>query len=198
MKYITSLEMAERVGKTKRWINDCCARGVIKGAYKKGNRWMIPEGYNWEVGSAFVGEESRYATRKYLNPGNEGFVTILNSNYIDKTGLIELVNSTIGTAQSLTCISRPRRFGKSFAAQMLCAYYDCTCDSKDLFKNYEISKSKSFGKHLNKYNVIYLDITGFISKLKGENANLSEIATDIGHTGFASAHGVCAFPVYTA
>ncbi len=179
MKYITSLEMAERVGKTKRWINDCCARGVIKGAYKKGNRWMIPDSYKWEVGSTFVKEESSYAARKYLNPGNEGFVAILNGNYIDKTGLIDLVNSTVGTAQNLTCISRPRRFGKSFAAKMLCAYYDCTCDSRDLFKNYEISKSKSFGKHLNKYNVIYLDITGFISELKVANANLSDIASNI-------------------
>ncbi len=69
----------------------------------------------------------------YLNPGNAGFAEILKSEYVDKTGLIRLVNATIGTKKKLTCISRPRRFGKSFAAQMLCAYYDKTCDSHSLF-----------------------------------------------------------------
>lgn len=75
----------------------------------------------------------------YLNPGNSGFAEILKSDYVDKTGLIRIINSTIGTKKKLTCISRPRRFGKSYAAQMLCAYYDNTCDSHDLFNKYKIS-----------------------------------------------------------
>ena len=71
----------------------------------------------------------------YLNPGNSGFARALQSQYVDKTGLIDVVNHTIGTARNLTCISRPRRFGKSYAAQMLCAYYDRTVDSHVLFQN---------------------------------------------------------------
>ena len=62
----------------------------------------------------------------YLNPANSGFTRIRNDVYIDKSGLIGLINQTIDTPGCLTCISRPRRFGKSFAAQMLCAYYDKT------------------------------------------------------------------------
>jgi len=69
----------------------------------------------------------------YLNPGNQGFCGIRNDTYIDKSGLIRLINDTIDTPRRLTCVSRPRRFGKSFAAQMLCAYYDKTCDSSSLF-----------------------------------------------------------------
>ena len=61
---------------------------------------------------------------KYVNPGNKGFERILNSEYIDKTGLIEQINMRINSPEGLVCVSRPRRFGKSFAAQMLCAYYD--------------------------------------------------------------------------
>ncbi|MCD7980924.1 MAG: ATP-binding protein [Clostridiales bacterium] len=99
----------------------------------------------------------------YLNPGNRGFQTILNGTYVDKTGLIDYVNSTIDTPLKLTCFSRPRRFGKSFAAKMLCAYYDMSCDSHSLFDGLEISKKDSFEKYLNKYDVIYLDITRFIS-----------------------------------
>ena len=70
----------------------------------------------------------------YLNPGNFGSSRIRASLYVDKSGLIALINRTINTAGSLTCVSRPRRFGKSFAAQMLCAYYDRTCDSESLFQ----------------------------------------------------------------
>lgn len=96
----------------------------------------------------------------YLNPGNSGFAEILKSGYVDKTGLISRINSTIGTRKKLSCISRPRRFGKSYAAQMLCAYYDKTCDSHELFAGYEISKSAGYETHLNQYDVIYLDMTG--------------------------------------
>ena len=55
----------------------------------------------------------------YLNPGNSGFAEIRSSAYVDKTGLIGLINQTIGTRQKLTCVSRPRRFGKSYAAESL-------------------------------------------------------------------------------
>ena len=100
----------------------------------------------------------------YLNPGNSGFAEMLKSDYVDKTGLISLINGTIGTKKKLTCISRPRRFGKSYAAQMLCAYYDKTCDSHELFLEYTIAEDKSYEKHLNKYDVIYLDMTGIIGE----------------------------------
>ncbi len=99
----------------------------------------------------------------YLNPGNSGFKEIINGIYVDKTGLIDYVSSTIGTSDKLTCFTRPRRFGKSYAAKMLCAYYDKSCDSHALFEGLEISKLPSFEKYLNKYNVICLDMTGFIS-----------------------------------
>ena len=68
----------------------------------------------------------------YLNPGNGGFVEILDAGYIDKTGMIDLINKRINKLNKLICISRPRRFGKSIAARMLCAYYDCTCKSDEL------------------------------------------------------------------
>lgn len=57
----------------------------------------------------------------YVNPGNSGFTRIRKDVYVDKSGLIELINQTVDTTRYLTCVSRPRRFGKSFAAQMLSA-----------------------------------------------------------------------------
>lgn len=101
---------------------------------------------------------------KYLNVGNAGFASAVKGIYVDKSEMISYINSTLGTADKLTCVSRPRRFGKSFAAKMLCAYYDKSCDSRALFEGLAISHDASFKKNLNKYNVIYLDITLFISK----------------------------------
>jgi hypothetical protein len=99
----------------------------------------------------------------YLNIGNAGFQSIRKKTYVDKTGLIAFINDTLGTKNKLTCVSRPRRFGKSFAAKMLNAYYDKSCDSRALFEDLEIASDPSFETHLNKYDVIYLDMTMFIS-----------------------------------
>lgn len=106
----------------------------------------------------------------YLNPGNSAFEEVLRSEYVDKTGMIALINQSLGTLQKLTCISRPRRFGKSIAAKMLCAYYDKTCDSHELFDGLDIAKDVSYEKHLNKYNVIYLDMTNVMGKAGAEKA----------------------------
>lgn len=100
----------------------------------------------------------------YLNPGNSGFEGIRNDVYVDKTGLISLINRSIDTPRRLTCISRPRRFGKSFAAQMLCAYYDKTCDSSELFDDLIIAEDETYSKYRNKYDIIYLDMTNVISE----------------------------------
>lgn len=100
----------------------------------------------------------------YLNPGNSGFSGIRNDIYVDKTNLICLINHSIDTPRRLTCVSRPRRFGKSFAAKMLCAYYDRTCDSSGLFDDLAIAADPEYPRHRNKYNVIYLDMTGVIGE----------------------------------
>ncbi len=111
----------------------------------------------------------------YINPGLSGFAEILNSDYVDMTALIDLVNQTIGTTGKLTCVSRPRRFGKSYAAKMLCAYYDCSCASHDLFAKKKITGTKLYEKYLNKFNVIYLDITSFISVVKRKRKSISDV-----------------------
>lgn len=112
---------------------------------------------------------------KYLNIGNAGFAAVLKDVYVDKTEMIKFINKTLETKRKLTCFSRPRRFGKSFAAQMLCAYYDKSCDSHELFEDLKISKDESFEKYLNKYEVIYLDITLFISM----TTNIKDVVKNI-------------------
>ena len=115
----------------------------------------------------------------YLNPGNSGFKRILKANYVDKTAMIGLVNDRIESSNNLICVSRPRRFGKSYAAQMLCAYYDHTCDSHSLFDDKEVSKTKGYKDNLNKYNVIYLDIAGFVSDAMRRDGSIKQIVNRI-------------------
>lgn len=97
----------------------------------------------------------------YVNPGNEGFTQIVADEYVDKTGLIALVNQTIGKPRPLVCVTRPRRFGKSFAARALVAYYCCNVDSRMLFEGLAISHDATFESYLNKFNVLRLDLTAF-------------------------------------
>lgn len=95
----------------------------------------------------------------YLNPGNEQFTVSVNSElYVDKTELIKYTNSRIGKDRPLICSSRPRRFGKTMAVTMLAAYYSKGCHSEKLFAGLKISQNEFFKGHLNKYNVIFLDI----------------------------------------
>lgn len=105
----------------------------------------------------------------YINIGNAGFQSARNGEYVDKSGLISTVNRTLFTEFRFSCVTRCRRFGKSMAAKMLNAYYDQSCDSRSLFADLEIVNDPSFEKHLNKYPVIYLDITSFVTRFHDDS-----------------------------
>ena len=100
----------------------------------------------------------------YLNPGNEMFRRSRNSQiYVDKSGLIDKMNKVLRTEQRFVCVSRPRRFGKSMAANMLAAYYDRGTDSAELFEDLQIAKAESYEKNLNQYNVLQINMQEFLS-----------------------------------
>ena len=106
----------------------------------------------------------------FINPGYEAFRTKRNGLYVDKSGLISLINERINTPDKLVCVSRPRRFGKSTAAEMLSAYYDTSCDSSLLFNGLLIEKDPDYKTYMNKYNVLAMDMTTFIGAESGRNA----------------------------
>ena len=83
--------------------------------------------------------------------------------YVDKTGLLEYTNSVLNTTEAYICNSRPRRFGKSYAANMLAAYYSKGCNSEEMFSGLDISRESDFRTHLNKHDVIHLDIQWFLA-----------------------------------
>lgn len=96
----------------------------------------------------------------YFNPSNESFTKDRNYKiYMDKTGLLEYLNESIGTPKNCIALSHARRFGKSHAAGMIDAYYSRGCDSSKLFDDTKISESPDYRKYMNQYNVIHLDIS---------------------------------------
>ncbi|MDD7225497.1 MAG: AAA family ATPase, partial [Prevotella sp.] len=100
----------------------------------------------------------------YINKGNNAFRDIVSHEYVDKTSLIPLINANLNSENRYSCVTRCRRFGKSMAAKMLCAYYDKSCDSRELFRGLKAEQDKSFETYLNKYNVLYLDVTSFTAR----------------------------------
>ena len=103
----------------------------------------------------------------YVNPGNNSFLSAVRSEiYIDKTGMLEILNKRINTENRYFAVSRARRFGKSMAAGMIDAYYSRGCDSRELFAPYEIAKAPDFEEYLNKYNVVHFDVASFFNAAK--------------------------------
>ena len=116
----------------------------------------------------------------FLNPGNVGFKQIIKpKTYVDKTGIIGYLNEWIDTDSRYVCVSRARRFGKTVAAQTIQAYYDNSCDSRELFAPYEIARDPSFAAHINKYDVIGLDLLSFFLHGEDPKAFIERIKAEV-------------------
>ena len=116
----------------------------------------------------------------YLNPGNENFVEIAGAKiYVDKTLMIEALQRSIRDGNKYVCISRPRRFGKTIASNMLSAYYSRGCDSEKLFSRFKIAKTLGFKDMLNKYNVIKIDLNSEYQNALDKESFLSKLSEKI-------------------
>ena len=117
---------------------------------------------------------------RFVNPNNSAFQNALNAEiYVDKTGLIEATNRFLDTPQAFICNSRPRRFGKSMAANMLAAYYSKGCDSHELFADLAIGKSADYEKYLNQFDVIHVDVQWCLMMAKSAEATINFISKNI-------------------
>lgn len=116
---------------------------------------------------------------KYLNKGNDGFRSARNSEFVDKSQLIEIVNATLNSERQYTCVSRARRFGKSIGAEMLYAYYDQWCAEEELFADLKAYSSPSFQRHFRRYPVLYLDMTDFITSYYKDDDIVAKMQRDV-------------------
>ena len=112
----------------------------------------------------------------YVNPSDVSFEMSRNSDiYVDKSMLIAQTNRVCRTERRFLCVSRPRRFGKSMAANMLAAYYSRGCDSSRLFSGLAIEGEESFLVHLNRHNVIRWDVQRFLESKSGYDRFINDI-----------------------
>ena len=116
----------------------------------------------------------------YLNPDNAGFKEILKAEiYVDKTGMLSEINKFIDSGNKYICVSRPRRFGKTIAGNMISSYYSKGCDSRELFSHLKISSMPGFEDKLNKYNVIKIDLNGEYQTVFDKNNLFISLTSDI-------------------
>ena len=113
---------------------------------------------------AYLSCNGRKIMGTYINRGNSEFRDIVTHEYVDKSSLIPLINATLNSESRYSCVTRCRRFGKSMAAKMLCAYYDKSCASRELFVGLKAEQDRSFETYLNRYSVLYLDVTSFTAR----------------------------------
>lgn len=110
----------------------------------------------------------------YLNPGARLYQIATNSEiYVDKTGLLAILNRWLETDQRFVCVSRPRRFGKTMAAHTVSAYYDRSVDGAQVFRGKAIASMPSFDAGRNRYDVLHLNMQNFLSGSK----NVAELVT---------------------
>ncbi|MBQ9241881.1 MAG: AAA family ATPase [Proteobacteria bacterium] len=117
---------------------------------------------------------------RFLNPGNSGFQRVIGAEvYVDKTGIIGYLNKWIDTDARYVCVSRARRFGKTVAARTIRAYYDNSCDSHELFAPYEIARNPSYEMHINKYDVIGLDMQAFFLRSEDPKTFIDRMEAEV-------------------
>ena len=110
----------------------------------------------------------------YLNPGSDRFQMALNSQiYVDKTEMIMELNRFLNTEQRFVCVSRPRRFGKTMTANMICAYYDQTADAS-VFRNCKVFKENGM-KYQGKFNVLRINMQEFLSRTSSVNEMIDRL-----------------------
>ncbi|KIR02201.1 N-acetylhexosamine 1-kinase [Lachnospiraceae bacterium TWA4] len=116
----------------------------------------------------------------YVNPGSDRFELSKNSMiYVDKSSLISFTNQMINTDYRFICVSRPRRFGKSMAANMLVAYYSQGENTQELFNDLKIHEDKTYRKHLNQYHVIRIDMQYFMNIQSSVKSMLENLTTEV-------------------
>ena len=98
----------------------------------------------------------------YLNNNGcyEAYKFIAQMTYfVDKTEILDELIPVLNTENRFVCVTRPRRFGKTAAANMIASFFSKGCDSRGLFKKLKVGSRADFEEHINQYNVITVDFS---------------------------------------
>lgn len=166
MQYLTSAQTAEKWGLTKRRVNSLCQKGCIRGAYKDGYRWMIPEDAVRPGGDDREMTIGKMGNGKHpLAVGIENYKELIEKSYyyVDKTLLIRELLDNGGKVYLFT---RPRRFGKTLGLSMLKTFFEREIgaagepvDNSRYFDGMAIVRAgDAYTQHMGSYPVISLSL----------------------------------------
>ena len=111
----------------------------------------------------------------YLNPGADLLLEAKRDEiYVDKSALIEELNKVYGKSRKYVCVSRPRRFGKTMAANMVCAYYDRTV-ADEVFDGLAIARAEDFSRYRGACDVLRINMQEFLSRAQDIEGLLSRL-----------------------
>ena len=95
----------------------------------------------------------------YLNPNSANFEeTLKRPIFVDKTMILKTLNRFIDEQNKYICVSRPRRFGKTIASNIISSYYSKGCNSREIFSKLKFGQDEDFESKLNKFNFIKIDL----------------------------------------
>ena len=129
-----------------------------------------------------------------INPDNyNSFINLVKFKeseiFVDKTEFIEKMSSKINTQNRFIAITRPRRFGKTVTAHMLSAYYSKGYAGQNIFDKLEIANKPSFEEHLNKYNVLYIDMNSirdsYIAYIEDEDLQVKGVSSIVDYLQYS-------------
>lgn len=126
-------EIAENWGVSVRRVNQLCNSGQIKGAVKNGATWQIPSGTPRPTSLREKKNRGRIQTTEFL-PCPVGITSYKEVSsecyYVDKTLLIKDI---IDSHNKVTLFTRPRRFGKTLAMDMLKTFFEKTDEDTSVY-----------------------------------------------------------------
>ncbi len=158
MNYINVRTASARWGLTERRITTLCREGRIEGARKEGGLWMIPAGAT----KPEDGRRNRFtqaAGKARLLPlpvGESNFRELVEKYYyVDKTLFLK---EFIDTWPKVSLFTRPRRFGKTLAMDMIKTFFELSdTDTSAYFKGRKIwACGSAYRREQGKYPVIFV------------------------------------------
>ena len=133
MEYLSCSDASKAMGFSVRRIQQMCKNGELPGAIKEGRKWLIPDE---------TIHINHFAKNKSLPIGVSDFkLATTGYYYVDKTLMIR---DFLDKKPMVSLFTRPRRFGKSYTANMLAAYYSKEASSEEMFSDLEIGKTEDF------------------------------------------------------
>ena len=128
--YLSTREAADILKMTTRRVVGLCHEGKLEGAFQKGRGWKIPE-YSVRMYQRTAASEGMQENLLPCAVGNTSYTEIVkNCYYVDKTLLIrDLIDAQV----SVTLFTRPGRFGKTLAMDMLKTFFEKTDSDTSVF-----------------------------------------------------------------